>query len=65
VPGARTRCPGVTRDLDGPEYGERGRHDIAERLVRDVKRGASTAPLEQTHMQLLTGDRDGARAPAQ
>jgi hypothetical protein len=29
-----------------PEYGERGRHDVAERLVRDVMRGASAAPLE-------------------
>lgn len=46
APAAATAVVGVTLGHPQPEYGERGRHDVAERLVRDVMRGASAAPLE-------------------
>jgi hypothetical protein len=46
VPPAATAVVGVTLGHPQPEYGERGRHDVAERLVRDLMRGSDAAPLE-------------------
>jgi hypothetical protein len=46
APPAATAVVGVTFGHPQPEYGDRGRHDLAHGLVRDLMRQTRAAPLE-------------------
>jgi hypothetical protein len=46
APPAATAVVGVTLGHAQPEYADRGRHDLAHGLVRDLMRQARAAPLE-------------------
>jgi hypothetical protein len=46
APAAATAVVGVTLSHPQPEYGDRGRHELANGLVRDLMRQTPAAPLE-------------------